>query len=248
MLWFAAWTGIVVAVAGSVLVAKPSQRLRVPTRGAAAIVVAAGAALTAFALTLPARERRSDRADNELHRLMPVYQFAERHTKTIAADPAVVMSATRKVTADDIRLFRVLTWIRRGGRDLPEGILNAGRDTPILDVATRGGFVWLHQSSEELVIGTIIARPPGSTDTLSPDLFRRSLPPGWTLAAMNFVVRPDTGGAGHSFVTTETRVYANSSAARRRFAAYWRLIYPGSSLIRYGWLAAIERRSRSMSS
>jgi len=56
---------------------------------------------------------------------------------------------------------------------------------------------------------------------------------------MNFHVRP--AGEG-SLLRTETRVFANGARARRRFAWYWRLIYPGSSLIRYAWLRAIAKR------
>jgi hypothetical protein len=69
------------------------------------------------------------------------------------------------------------------------------------------------------------------------------LPPGFTLATMNFVVTPD-GGNG-SVVSTETRVFANSAPARRRFAVYWRVIYPGSAIIRRMWLRAIQRRATS---
>ena len=63
----------------------------------------------------------------------------------------------------------------------------------------------------------------------------------FAIAGMNFLVTPD--GRGGSIVTTETRVYANSDSARRRFAAYWRVIYPGSALIRRMWLRAIARRT-----
>ena len=35
-------------------------------------------------------------------------------------------------------------------------------------------------------------------------------------------------------------------AARRRFAAYWRVIYPGSAIIRRMWLRAIERRAMAV--
>jgi hypothetical protein len=38
-------------------------------------------------------------------------------------------------------------------------------------------------------------------------------------------------------------VFANSPWARRGFAAYWRVIYPGSALIRRMWLRAIARRA-----
>jgi hypothetical protein len=58
---------------------------------------------------------------------------------------------------------------------------------------------------------------------------------------MNFLVLPD--GKGGSLVSTETRIHASDAAARRRFAAYWRVIYPGSALIRRMWLRAIRRRA-----
>jgi hypothetical protein len=60
---------------------------------------------------------------------------------------------------------------------------------------------------------------------------------------MNFVVTPE--GPNSSLVSTETRVFANSPRARRNFARYWRLIYPGSALIRRMWLRAVERRATS---
>ncbi|MFN2400291.1 MAG: hypothetical protein ABR543_16885, partial [Gemmatimonadaceae bacterium] len=144
--------------------------------------------------------------------------------------------------ADEITLFRTLTWIRRGGRELPESILNAGERESLIDVATRTGFVRLaDEPPRELVLGTVVAAPPGTTGALTRDVFQKRLPPGFALAAMNFAVQPD--GAGGSFVSTETRVFANSSDARRRFAAYWRVIYPGSAIIRRMWLRAIERRA-----
>jgi hypothetical protein len=44
---------------------------------------------------------------------------------------------------------------------------------------------------------------------------------------MNVLVTPDEKGG--SMVSTETRVFASSPQAKRRFAAYWRVIYPGSA-------------------
>jgi hypothetical protein len=58
---------------------------------------------------------------------------------------------------------------------------------------------------------------------------------------MNFLVATD--GPDRSLVSTETRVFANSASARRRFARYWRVIYPGSALIRRMWLRAVEKRA-----
>jgi hypothetical protein len=111
-------------------------------------------------------------------------------------------------------------------------------------VALQGGFVSLADDfPKELVVGTVVAAPPGTRGTLTPQVFQQALPPGFALATMNFVVTPD--GPSASLVSTETRVFANNPSARRRFAAYWRLIYPGSAIIRRSWLRAIERRATS---
>lgn len=58
---------------------------------------------------------------------------------------------------------------------------------------------------------------------------------------MNFLVTPDEHGGSN--IATETRVFANSDSARRRFAIYWRIIHPGSDIIRRMWLRAIKRRA-----
>jgi hypothetical protein len=237
------YLGLAIAAAGSMLVARPIERVGVPTRAGAAVMIAAGVAVMAIAFVLPAPESRVSHPETRLDEFAPVWQFNERHTLRIAAPPARVFDAIKSVRADEISLFATLTWIRRGGRPLPEGILNAGVHEPIIDVATGTTFVRLAQDDpRELVVGTVIARPPGTRRTQTPEIFQQTLPPGFTLAAFNFLVTPEGSG---SMVSTETRVFANSPAARRRFAAYWRVIYPGSALIRRMWLRAIARRALS---
>ena len=226
------YAGVVLALIGFMLVRKP---VGVP-------LVLAGVTLVVVAMLLPAPESRVSAPSTRLDRLMPVWQFGEHHATTVAAPPARVFDAIKSVRADEIRFFRALTWIRRGGRRLPEGILNAGTNAPIIDVATRTTFTRLaEEAPRELVVGTIVVRPPGVRVRVTPEIFQRPPPPGFALATMNFLVTPDARGG--SFVSTETRVFASSDGARRRFAMYWRVIYPGSALIRRMWLRAIERRA-----
>jgi hypothetical protein len=240
------YSGVIVAAAGVALLVKPVPRLRVGTRARAGAIAAAGALLAGIGLFLPAPESRVGRAESRLDAFGPAWQFREFHTIRIAASPTRVFDAIRRVRADEILLFRTLTWLRRGGRPLPPGILNAGDREPLIDIATRGGFVRLADDApRELVIGTIVMAPSGTAGALTPEAFRTPLPPGFALATMNFVVKAD--GLHGSWVSTETRVFANSPSARRRFAAYWRVIYPGSAIIRRMWLRAIERRATSPS-
>src|SRR6266550_7156767 len=106
-------------------------------------IVGMGALLVGVALTFPARESRVTKAETRLDEFMPVWQFGERHTIRIAAAPTQVFDAIRNVRANEISFFKTLTWIRRGGRKTSESILNAGDSAPLLEVATRTGFMYL---------------------------------------------------------------------------------------------------------
>jgi len=44
--------------------------------------------------------------------MVPAWHFGERHDVLIHPDPAEVHAAVRSVTAGEIRLFRLLTWVR----------------------------------------------------------------------------------------------------------------------------------------
>jgi hypothetical protein len=195
------------------------------TRPIGLAVLVAGLALATVGALLPAAESRASPARTRLDEFAPSWQFREVHSTEVAAPPARVFEAIKAVRADEIFLFRTLTWIRRGGRRLPESILNPGDSAPIIDVALRGGFVRLADDApRELVVATTIGRRPRHAQ-----------------ATMNFLVEPNPSGG--SLVSTETRVFAATAGARRRFAVYWRVIYPGSALIRRMWLRAIKRRA-----
>jgi hypothetical protein len=64
---------------------------------------------------------------------------------------------------------------------------------------------------------------------------------GFALAAINF--RMEDAANGETVLATETRVYATDAPMRKKCAAYWRLIYPGSAVIRVTWLRAIRARA-----
>jgi hypothetical protein len=241
---FVVYMGLIIALAGLACLVKPAKWLGVPTRVRALLVTGAGVTLSAAGLAAPTFESRATRVTTHLDEFAPAWQFHEVHTIRIAAPPARVFDAILRVRADEIFLFHTLTWIRRGGRPQPPSILNAGTREPLIDVATRTTFVRLAEDApRELVVGTVVIAPGGKRPLQTPHLFQTPLPPGFALGTMNFVVTPD--GPNASRVSTETRVFASDPSARRRFAAYWRVIYPGSALIRRMWLRAIERRALS---
>jgi hypothetical protein len=195
---------------------------------------------------LPAKEVRVAVFRTQLDQFMPVYQFNEVHSGRIVAPKDRVYRAIKAVTADEILLFRTLTWIRRLGHPGAESILNAPEQLPILEVATRTGFLLLAEEPDhEIVLGTAVITPRGWRPKrhITPEDFKTIREPGFAIATMNFLVQD--AGAGVCIVTTETRVHATDASARRRFARYWRVIYPGSALIRRMWLRAVRRRAEA---
>ncbi len=244
------YLGLMAAFLGGVSLLRPLSFLAIRTRRRAALVLALGFMLVMMGGSLPATETRVATARTQLDQFAPVYQFSEFHSTRIAAPKEQVYRALKLVTADEIALFRTLTWLRRFGRPGRESILNPSPHVPVLDVAARTSFLVLAEEPDrEIVLGTLVAAPRGwrPIGKPTPDGFKALVvtanTPGFASATMNFRIEDD--GPMACTLTTETRVYATDASTRRRFARYWRVIYPGSALIRRMWLRAIARRAEA---
>ncbi len=229
---------------GFVSVVHPLKLLGIANRPFGIVVLLCGIAGFLIGVNLPAPEKKIAARATMLDDFVPAYQFAEFHTVRIKAPRERVFAAIRDVTANEITLFRTLTWIRRFGRSGPESILNASPDKPLLDVALRTGFMKLAEEPDrEIVVGTLVGAPKGTRlkKDPTPDDFKALHAPGFALAALNF--RLEDAAHRETVLTTETRVYATDALTRKKFGAYWRVIYPGSALIRVMWLRAIRKRA-----
>ena len=236
--------GLMAGFVGAVSCLKPLSWLGIQTRPQAALLLGTGVVLVLSGWFLPAGETRVLQPRTQLDQFVPRYQFSEFHFIRVTASREEIYAAIKSVSADEIFLFRTLTWIRRFGRWDEKRILNAPPHEPILDVATRTSFLLLAEvPNHEIVLGTAVIVPRGwrPSGHLTPEGFKALREPGFAVAAINFLV--EDAGPGSAIVTTETRIYATDSSARRRFAAYWRTIYPGSFLLRYTWLRAVKRRA-----
>lgn len=238
--------GLFALLLGVLCVVKPLRFLGIRRRRTGAALLAAGLVLFGIGLALPAPLKRTT-TDTRIDEFAPAYQFDERHSIRVQAPRDRVFRAIKAVTADEILFFRTLTWIRsphRPGRG-PESILNVRPTTPILEAALRGGFLLLAEEPErELVVGAVVCCRRRYARVGSVEEFRRLDRAGVAKAVMNFLLEDD--GPGWTRVTTETRVFATDPAATRRFAAYWRVIHPGSALLRRMWLRAIRQRALSV--
>ena len=254
--------GLALGFAALLSLVRPLRFLGIRTRRFALVVGVVALLVVAAGMLLPAPLRRARKPPaTRLDEILPAWQFDEHHETRIHASPEQVETAIRAVTADEILLFRTLTWIRSphlSSSRQPRSVLNAAGNRPILESAQAGGFMMLaEEPRRELVLGTLVMVP----DSLRklPLAERKRLraeftpaklveldKPGYAKAAMNFLIEDE--GNGWVSLATDTRVFATSDDARRRFAAYWRVIYPGSSFLRRTWLAAIRRRAEALPS
>jgi hypothetical protein len=180
-----------------------------------------------------------------LERFMPHFDAWSRHAIEISAPAQAVFTAVEAVTVMEVRFLRGLELVRA----LP-GLATAGRlavpaaDAPEL-LSFTPGAVWLGaRPPREVVAGAIgrFWRVGGNQPVVfrSAEEFVAFGEPGFAKAVVGF--RLDPGGAG-ILLTTETRFVATDERTRRSMNRYWRLIRPGSNLIRREWLRAIRRRA-----
>jgi hypothetical protein len=238
------WIGLTAVALGSLGVVRPIRAIGLAPRRRSRFLLMAGIVAAFVGCMLPAPTMIVPGVDTRLDAIVPAYQFDESHAIDVAASPERVYRAMRDVTAGEIPLFHTLTWIRRFGRRTPESILNAPDSVPIIDVATRTGFMVLDDDPpREIVFGTMVLAPDTwrRADAPNAEALRNISAPGFAKAIMNF--RIVAKGPNASTLTTETRVFGTDARSVKRFALYWRVIYPGSALIRRMWLRAIRARA-----
>lgn len=241
---YVAWAGILVAFAGLISMVRPLRWTGIGTRRRATVLLGAGALVAVAAVTWPTSFEQSKTSGRRLDRFMSEYQFSEYHEATTHASVARVEAAMREVSFADIPVATYL--MRARGAAAGRGGAAPFTTRPILDLmATPGtGFLPLDTSDpRELVYGMAGApwangpRPP----VRSAEQFLAYSAPGNIRVAFDLCIVEE--GDGVVRVSTETRARGNDPSAQRTFARYWRVIYPGSAIIRRVWLDAIVAKA-----
>jgi hypothetical protein len=182
-----------------------------------------------------------------LDEFLPKYDFSEHHATSIETPPAAALAAARDLRPRELPLMLALIGLRRLPRRLLAALGRGGRDPgvsarPVLDQMLRQGFVLLADRSDEVVLGAVgrFWHLDGGLREVSAPEFATFDDPGHAKAVIDFRVEPAPGGCE---LSTETRIHLTDEAARRSFGRYWRVVHPGSALIRREWLRAIRRRA-----
>jgi hypothetical protein len=182
-----------------------------------------------------------------LDSFLPAYDFHELHEVRVRAPASRIFRAIKVLKAADVPLMGMLLAIR----SLPAWIMGGSAmelagERGVLEQFIGAGFLLLAEERDhEIVVGRIgqFWKPVGeeSPRIANPPEFVAFARPGFAKAAVNF--RIEERGDGTARVSTETRIAATDPVARRKFGAYWTVIYPGSALIRREWLRAIKRHA-----
>src|SRR4051795_1545102 len=180
-----------------------------------------------------------------LEQFMPRFDTRSQHAIEVHAPAHAVFAAVEAVSAKEVRFLRELEFIRA----LPRLAATARLDVPTVDAPlllsfTRGAVLLGARPPEEILAGAIgrFWRLAGNEPVVfgSPEEFLTFTEPGFAKAVVGF--RLDPRGAA-ILLTTETRFVATDEATHRLMSRYWRIIRPGSNLIRTEWLRAIRRRA-----
>lgn len=238
------WVGIGSMLVGLTSTVRPLRFFGIPNRRVAASVAAVGAVIATVCIVWPASMRRAEGETQRLDHFLPEYQFSEYHEARTRAPRGEIEAAIRQVSFADMPLADLLMRIRALASGHVEGA--APGSIPILDMITQPGtgFLPLDVSEPgELVYG-MVGKPWGNEPpppVRTPEEFLAFDEPGSIRVAFNLRVIEEEDGVCR--VTTETRALGNDPRARRVFARYWRIIYPGSAIIRRVWLDAIVTRA-----
>jgi hypothetical protein len=179
---------------------------------------------------------------------MPTYDVHEIHAIRIHAPPDKIYAAIQAVRISDLGVANGLIFLRslpsllRG--NAPPSSRSLSR--PLFRLGPNSGFFLLaEEPAREMVIGFVgkFWKPAGSEwyRCTGPEEFLDFDQPDYAKAAWNLHI--DVREQGWCRLSTETRVLGTDPESRRKFQAYWSVIYPGAAYIRRVLLKAIKRRA-----
>ncbi|MBI3110505.1 MAG: hypothetical protein HYZ01_02930 [Ignavibacteriales bacterium] len=177
-----------------------------------------------------------------LDEYVPHYDVREIHSVPTHASSPVVFRKLQTITPADLPLVRILMTIRSAPALLFGGAsLQSDENTPFLDQIMGSGFLFLGETENEYLVGTIgkFWRPTGElcSDILTAEEFKKFKEPGWAKAGWNFRVE---GEGDKRRIRTETRIVCTDESSRRKFRLYWWFVRPGSGVIRKSILKALQ--------
>ena len=165
-----------------------------------------------------------------LDRLLPRYQFVERHFTIVRASPTHVFAAIENVDLSDSHIARGLMAVWR----IPARLFL--KSVPTRGMSVKDFIPLLREPPRDLVRGLVAG--VGKREW-TPETYTAYEGTGFKLA-WGFAVT-DLGD-GRCRINTETRVLCCDAKTKRWFTLYWMVIRLPSGLIRRDMLRIIKKR------
>ncbi len=239
-------TGLGILGLGVVAIVRPLPFLR-KSRRIGLGILAAGSVLSVLGMSRSDAGSEPGAAQMLLDDFMPDYDVHEIHAIRVHASPERIYGAIVSVSASDLGIANGLVVLRSlpsllTGKAPPSRITSR----PLFELGPNSSFFLLaEEPSREMVIGFVgkFWKATGGDwyRCSGPEEFLNFEQSDYAKAAWNLHI--DAKAQGWCRLSTETRVLGTDAGAKRKFQAYWSVVYPGSAYIRRVLLKAIKRRA-----
>jgi hypothetical protein len=243
------WIGAILFVAGLISLIHPLDFLFMAKRTIAVCVILCGLLISVSSLLWPVTSKQSPTSDQQIDGLLPVFSFNEFHEVRIKASPEEVKEVFRVTGVKDIPIVHLMMKIRGIADeevDMSDRVSNNKAGTDTFSTPDFNFFV----VAPHEYISVMILKPnmisdnkeqPAPPEISTLEQFITFNEPGYMKVAINFrIIGTDKK---ETLLTTETRVEGTSKTDNYMFSRYWRVIYPGSAIIRRVWLDTIKKKA-----
>jgi hypothetical protein len=235
------WIGVILVLAGIISFIKPLAFLFIFDRTIATSVICAGLLISVTSLYWPVPIYHST-TNQKIDTLLHDYSFNEYHEVLINASVEEVKHALHTTSVADIPAALFLMRIRGIANDKDQRD-KAPKNKPCTDTLSTPEFRFIVADPNEFITVMIIKAsakiPPPEIKTA--EQFRAFNEPGYVKVAINF--RLISLDDKQTLLTTETRNLPITQKDCFIFGRYWRIIYPGSAIIRRVWLDVLAQKA-----
>lgn len=245
------WIGTIISIIGSVSLFQPLSFLFILNRDIALVVLIVGVLICLASLLYPVKLTLSKTDNQKIDGLIPAFAFNEYHEVKISAPVEKVKEVMQITGVKDIPIAHFLMKIRGIADENVDMSDRAASNSSNSETISTPDFNFYNVSPDEWIAVMILKSSFISNDKQTPappeisslEQFCSFNNPHYVKVAINFRFISLTNN--ETLLSTETRVNGITPKDSRIFGRYWRIIYPGSAIIRRVWLNTIKKRSES---
>jgi len=244
------WIGIIITVISVISLFYPLTFLFILNRTIAVCVILGGILISTISLLCPVKLKHSSTSNQQIDSLLTDFAFNEFHEVRINASIDRVKEVLQVTGVKDIPVAHLLMKLRGiadENIDMSDRASNnlVGSDTvstPDFNFFVVAADEWITVMILKSVIITNNSKRPAPPEIATLEQFKLFNEPGYVKVAVNFrFIRVNNSV---TILTTETRNNGITYKDNRIFGYYWRIIYPGSAIIRRVWLNTIRKKAQ----